>query len=83
MQVRCPDTLHSQYAHRWLTLFLPFLCAQSGVPSDRRSVVLIAEIDHVLEACGRGGVSGIVHEICFHSIPFPRWFLSQCLLSCL
>ena len=32
--------------------------------------MLIAEIDHVLEACGRGGVSVTVHDICIHSIPF-------------
>ena len=36
---------------------------------------LTAEIDHVLEACGRGRVSVIVREICIHSIP------SSCLYS--
>ena len=36
---------------------------------------LIAEIDHVLQACGRGRVSVIVHELCIHSIP------SSCLCS--
>ena len=35
-----------------------------------RSVVLIEEIDHVLEACGRGEVSVTVHDTCIHSIPF-------------
>ena len=46
------------------------------------SVVWIAEIDHVLEACGRGGVSVKTHEICIHNIPVSRLFLSQCLLLC-
>ena len=42
---------------------------QSSLKSYR-SVVLIAEIDHVLEARGRGGVSVTVHDICIHSMPF-------------
>ena len=30
MQVRCPDTLHSQYAHRWLTIFLHPRCRNAS-----------------------------------------------------
>ena len=38
------------------------------------SVAWIAEIDHVLEACGRGGVSVITHEICIYNIPSSSLF---------
>ena len=48
----------------------------------RFTVWVTEEIDHVLEACGRGRVSVKTHEICIHNIPVSCLFLSQCLLPC-